>query len=105
MLHSSHEELCSQIQPSGARQAHASEVQRDVERSSHAALLQAFAQDEQGPAVNRDGLPEVYEGMAEPYFPSVDEAIDTNKEAHSLYGQPEWGGVLKPNELDSSVNS
>ena len=46
----------------------------------------------------------------EPYFPTFQEATDLNKQAigdyHRIFGDsPEWGGVLKPNELGSALAS
>lgn len=48
--------------------------------------------------------------MEEPYFPTSDEAIDGNKEAYArwaqLFGDSDvWGGVLKPNELESALGA
>jgi prophage maintenance system killer protein len=46
----------------------------------------------------------------EPYWPTTQEAVDLNKQAigdyHQIFGDsPEWGGILKPNELESAIGS
>lgn len=39
----------------------------------------------------------------DPYFPSVDEAVDLNQAVHDEYGQ-DWAGIRAPNELESALN-
>jgi prophage maintenance system killer protein len=48
--------------------------------------------------------------LDEPYWPTANEATDLNKQAigdyHRIFGDsPEWGGVLKPNELESAIGA
>lgn len=74
------------------------QIQRDDRRPSVHALPSQARQGTQSLEVN------------EPFFPSGEEAIDLNKRAigqyHQLFGDsPEWGGVLKPNELESALAS
>jgi prophage maintenance system killer protein len=62
------------------------------------------AQDPQGTPLRRIAQED------EPYFPTADEATELNQNAIGLYGKlfgdsPEWGGVLKPNELESALAS
>lgn len=52
-------------------------------------------------------MPEVYEGNAEPWWPELNDALETNQAAYQAYGQGPWGGVIggKQGMIESALNA